>query len=131
MGFVRRSKGKDYLLNKAFGDAFRELLRESGAEVARVGSKEPIYNDLRPDVHIRRQDAEPICLEFTWRTTGRDRRDGAQAAQNTLARGHIVQYVLKKVFDYVKALGLDAPDFTRAFSLTSEDRPAHTPGSTS
>lgn len=101
------ARGSDAVLNAAFASAIQELLSNIGRTNVTVGKKVEIYNSLRPDIHVSFASNEPICLEFTWRTTGRQ-VEGVQAGrQNTLTPGHIRPYVLQKVYEYVKALGLD------------------------
>lgn len=101
------AQGSDATLNAAFALAIEELLKVSGVAAVTVGKKQEIYNSLRPDIHVSFDSNEPICIEFTWRTTGR-KVEGVQAGkQNTLTPGHIRPYVLQKAYEYVKALGLD------------------------
>jgi hypothetical protein len=101
------ARTNDVPLNTAFGTAIKMLLEENECHVD-VGKKQTIYGTLRPDIHIKKNPAEPICLEFTWRTTGRKVADvDSSGNQNTLTPGHIRQYVLQKAYDYVKALGLN------------------------
>jgi hypothetical protein len=101
------AKTNDVSLNTAFGTAIIKFLEENEYHVE-VGKKQTIYGTLRPDIHIKKNLAEPICLEFTWCTTGRKVADvDSSGNQNTLTLGHIRQYVLQKAYDYIKALGLN------------------------
>ncbi|MCX4239495.1 hypothetical protein [Paraliomyxa miuraensis] len=110
-------KKRDGQIHEAIGEAVRDLVSSvAGAEVE-VETKDAGTGELRPDIRIRHPDGDPICLEFTWRTTGLLRDDDSgnasvgvsqpsSGSQNTATPGHIQQYVFKKVFEYVKALDL-------------------------
>jgi hypothetical protein len=102
----RKAHGQDNLLNAAFGEAIHALLSQEGALVKSVGEKAALVGELRPDIHILYEAFDPVCLEFTWRTTGYKLDNDASQAQNTLTPGHIRKYVLEKVYEYVKALDL-------------------------
>jgi hypothetical protein len=98
------AKSNDQPLNAAVAAAIEDL---TDGKKYSVGKKVEIYESLRPDIHLDDGSGEPICLEFTWRTTGRQVADINSGKQNTLTPGHIRPYVLAKVYDYVAALGLD------------------------
>lgn len=63
---------------------------------------------LFPDIQISETDESIACLELTWRSTGKNLPSGAgdRKPQNTLTAGHIMKYLLEKVMEYVKDLGL-------------------------
>ncbi|MBS0656693.1 MAG: hypothetical protein JSR82_00435 [Verrucomicrobia bacterium] len=92
------TKKRDGELHEAFRDGIEALLKgnldyqrlSAGQRVEEIG--------LNPDIFIELKDSDPICLEFTWRTS---------KPQKTYTPGHIQQYVLNKTFDYVSALGLE------------------------
>ena len=51
-------------------------------------------------------DGRLVCLEPTWRTTGRGVEGEIEDQQGTVTVGHIQQYLLAKVLEYVKDLHL-------------------------
>ena len=57
------------------------------------------------DILIKIDAKNVICLEPTWRTTGRELKGEIEKKQNSLTTSHIQQYVLNKVMEYVKDLG--------------------------
>ena len=61
--------------------------------------------NLKPDIQIHKDDKTVICLEPTWRSTGKEIEGEIAKKQNSLGTGQIQQYVLNKVMEYVKELG--------------------------
>lgn len=95
----------DKPLNKALGDLLRVCLAEDAPDLEVVSEKKSIPNcELRPDIQIKLSKNEFICLEPTWRTTGR-KLSGA-ASQNTLTEAHMKKYALDKFYDYAVGVGL-------------------------
>ncbi|HUR63045.1 MAG TPA: hypothetical protein VM241_01040 [Candidatus Thermoplasmatota archaeon] len=89
----------DKLLNKALAEAIQASLQSVGIEAIATAEKQSIEGtNLRPDVRIDLPSGQMICLEPTWRTTGR-----LNDQQNTAAVGHIQQYLLNKVIEYINA----------------------------
>jgi hypothetical protein len=99
-----RAKAEDRLLNKAFAAAFQELFARQQKETVSIGERKSVFSTLVPDVLIDEPGNDPICLEFTWRTTGEIASGKRQ--QKTFTPGHIQQYVFQKAYEYVKALNL-------------------------
>lgn len=97
----------DKMLNKAMADAIRATLLEDGISAEVFAEKRSIQqgSQLQPDIHIRFPDGRIICLEPTWRTVGQEKGED-ERSQNTMTVGHIQQYLLAKVLEYVKDLGL-------------------------
>ena len=98
----RKARGQDNLLNMAFGRAIELLLKQEGAVIKGVGQKTSLIGELRPDNHISFEAYDPVCLEYTWRTTGYKLEVEKNAPQNTQSPGHIRKYVLEKAYEYVK-----------------------------
>lgn len=97
----------DKPLNRALGGALDEALRRVGAMVRVLSEKRDMPGtNLQPDVQIWLNDSEVICLEPTWRTSGRGIVGEIEKSQNSMSPGHIQKYLLAKVYDYVTALGL-------------------------
>ena len=65
-------------------------------------------SQLCPDIQVPLAADVTVCLELTWRSTGKlvEHGDGERKPQNTLTTGHIMKYLLEKVMDYVKDLKL-------------------------
>jgi hypothetical protein len=49
---------------------------------------------------------EYICIEPTWRTSGKGLDGEIKEAQNTLSEAHVKKYMLEKATQYVKGFGL-------------------------
>ncbi|KIC61359.1 P-loop NTPase family protein, partial [Chryseobacterium taiwanense] len=97
---------EDKLLNKALGDALIETLdSEKVKAIVYIERQELEGFSLKPDIQIRKDDKTVICLEPTWRSTGKEIEGEISKKQNSLTTGHIQQYVLNKVMEYVKELG--------------------------
>ncbi|MGR3542301.1 MAG: hypothetical protein ACU0BS_12870 [Hasllibacter sp.] len=97
----------DSMLNRALGDAFKEAFDEDvdGIEIV-VDSKSIAGLSLRPDIAISLDGTEYICIEPTWRSTGVGIEGELARKQNTLTPGYLQIYVMNKVLEYVKALGM-------------------------
>lgn len=98
----------DKALNKALAASLKRALHNSGvsgditAERRRLDPK----SSLQPDIMVELLDGRLICLEPTWRTTGTGIEGEIDQQQSTMTVGHIQQYLLAKVLEYVKDLGL-------------------------
>lgn len=100
------SKG-DKQLNKAIGLLLEACLAEDAPQVTVVSEKQELPNcELRPDVSIRLDINDYICLEPTWRSTDKGIPGELDGGQNTLAEAHMKKYLLEKATQYVKALDL-------------------------
>jgi hypothetical protein len=97
---------EDKLLNKALGDALIETLDEDKIKAVVYIEQQKLEGfTLKPDVQIRLNEKDVICLEPTWRSTGREVAGEVTKKQSSLTLGHIQQYVLNKAMEYVKELG--------------------------
>lgn len=95
----------DKPLNKALGDLLRACLADDAPGIEVISEKKSIPNcELRPDVQIKISENEFICLEPTWRTTGR--KLVGVGTQNTLTEAHMKKYALEKFHDYAQGVGL-------------------------
>lgn len=96
----------DKPLNKALGDLIAACLSEDAPELEVVSEKKSLSDTgLQPDIRIKIREGEYICLEPTWRTSGRRPAESKKSGQNTLSEAHVKKYVLEKATEYVKALG--------------------------
>lgn len=104
----QNSKSQDKELNKAMASAIENTLVEDGYSNFKILSEKQDLTgtNLKPDIQINLTLKETICLELTWRTTGKEISGELAAKQNTLSPGHIQKYVLEKTMEYVKELGL-------------------------
>lgn len=99
----------DNSLNLAVSIAINDfLLEETGQPVVVTCEKQSIPNSqLCPDIQVPFEDGSIICLELTWRSTGKHIASvGGRKPQNTLSSGHIMKYLLEKAMEYVKDLKL-------------------------
>lgn len=98
----------DKLLNKALAAAVSRGLHDCGVsgDVTAERRKLDPKSSLQPDIMVELLDGRLICLEPTWRTTGRGIAGEMEDQQSTMTVGHIQQYLLAKVLEYVKDLGL-------------------------
>lgn len=98
----------DKLLNKALAQCVSRALQDVGVAAQVTAEKMQLdpRSSLKPDVMIELVDGRLICLEPTWRTTGTGIPGEIDDQQSTLTVGHIQQYLLSKVLEYVKDLGL-------------------------
>jgi hypothetical protein len=97
---------QDKLLNKALGDVLIETLDDDNIKAVVYTEQQKLNGfNLKPDIQIRINDKEYICLEPTWRSTGREIPNEILKKQNSLTLGHLQQYVLNKAMEYVKELG--------------------------
>ena len=102
------AKSGDKLLNKAFSNGLEQSLNQDGITdfVIKCEKQELQGTNLKPDVQIDLPTDEVVCLELTWRTTGAEIKDEISSKQNTLTSGHIQRYILDKVMEYIKELGI-------------------------
>lgn len=98
----------DKLLNKATAGCIDKALQDIGISATVTAEKMQLdaKSSLKPDIMIELLDGRLICLEPTWRTTGKEIPGEIPKQQSTLTVGHIQQYLLSKVLEYVKDLGL-------------------------
>jgi hypothetical protein len=98
------SKG-DKSLNKALGALLAECLKDDAPNLKVVSEKRSLpKSQLQPDVQIQIGTADFICLEPTWRSSGKG-QDGKKR-QSTLAEAFLQKYVLEKAAQYIKDLDL-------------------------
>ena len=109
----KQAASDDKGLNKALGLAISASLESDGIKAEVRTEKRSIGGTtLQPDIQIILSDADIICIEPTWRTTGTgvkiDKSEDYEVApsQNSLTRGNLQKYLLGKAWDYISALGL-------------------------
>ena len=101
----RTASTDDKPLNKALGELLAACLKDDAPELEVVSERRSIPNcELKPDIQIKISDNEFICLEPTWRSTGREFE--GRSSQNTLTEAHMKKYALEKYYDYAQAVGL-------------------------
>ncbi len=97
----------DKPLNRALGKALEYALRKDGFNHSVVIEKRSLPGTtLQPDIQIIKDNGEIICLEPTWRASGKGVEGELEPRQNSMKPGNVQMYVLDKVHEYVKALGL-------------------------
>lgn len=98
----------DKLLNKALASAIQQALQDAGVSANVTAEKRNLdsKSNLQPDIMVDLADGRLICIEPTWRTTGVGIDGEIKEQQNSMTVGHIQQYLLAKVLEYVKDLGL-------------------------
>jgi len=98
----------DKSLNKALAAAVNRALHDCGVSGEVTAEKRTLdpKSNLQPDIMVELVDGRLICLEPTWRTTGKGIAGELPEQQSTMTVGHIQQYLLAKVLEYVKDLGL-------------------------
>lgn len=97
----------DKALNKALAACIERALQDvgvAGTVTAEQRKLDPKSN-LQPDVMVDLADGRLICIEPTWRTTGVGISGEIAEQQSSMSVGHIQQYLLAKVLDYVNDLG--------------------------
>lgn len=98
----------DKPLNQALALLLDACLSEDAPGlVSVVSEKKSLPNSsLKPDIQLKIGENEYICIEATWRSSGK-RIDGAGGSgQDTSKSGHMKKYTLDKANDYVVGLGL-------------------------
>jgi len=97
----------DKPLNKALAALISSCLEEDAPQLTVIAEKRSLPGSgLQPDVQIEIREGEFICLEPTWRTSGKGLESEVKAAQNTLSEAHVKKYVLEKATQYVKGFSL-------------------------
>jgi hypothetical protein len=94
-------------LNKALAACIRRALQDvgvAGSVTAEQRKLDPKSN-LQPDVMVELANGRLICIEPTWRTTGVGIANEIKEQQSSMSVGHIQQYLLAKVLEYVNDLG--------------------------
>lgn len=103
----RLASRDDKPLNKAVGALISACLKEDAPNLTLVAEKRSLPgSSLQPDIQIEVRANDFLCLEPTWRTSGRGIKNELDATQNTLAEAHLKKYILDKATQYVKDLGL-------------------------
>lgn len=97
---------RDQELNDAVAKSITESLKHVKVKGTADCEKQIKDGNIIPDILVLPKGARPICCELTWRSTGREIPGEMKGRQATLSIGHIQQYVLGKVMDYVEELGL-------------------------
>lgn len=97
----------DKLLNKGLAACIERALLDVGVvgSVTAEQRKLDPKSNLQPDIMVDLADGRLICIEPTWRTTGVGIKDEIKEQQSSMSVGHIQQYLLSKVLEYVNDLG--------------------------
>lgn len=102
----RTAASNDKPLNKALGALLAECLLDDSPSAVVINEKKSIPGcELRPDIQVKIGPSEYICLETTWRSSGKS-TSANPSTQSTLTEAHMKKYVLEKAYDYVDGLGL-------------------------
>ncbi len=103
----RLASKDDKQLNKAVGALIAACLQEDAPKLKVTSEKRTLPgSNLQPDIQIELSENDFLCLEPTWRTSGRGIEGELDSAQNTLSEAHLKKYVLDKATQYVKDLGI-------------------------
>ncbi|WPO31645.1 ATP-binding protein [Pseudomonas sp. BO3-4] len=97
----------DKAMNKALAACIARGLEDvgiGGVVTAEQRKLDPKSN-LQPDIMIDLADGRLVCIEPTWRTTGVGIVGEIPEQQSSMTVGHIQQYLLSKVLEYVNDLG--------------------------
>lgn len=97
----------DKPLNKALARLIEVCLSDDAPGLKVVSEKRSVPGSgLQPDILIELRPGEYICIEPTWRTSGKGLAGEIKEAQNTLSEAHVKKYMLEKATQYVKGFGL-------------------------
>ncbi len=103
----KTAASNDKPLNKALGLLIQSCLDDDSKNVTVTSEKQSLPNsNLKPDVLIKLSNNEYICLEPTWRSTGKGIDGELYGSQNTLTEAHLKKYLLDKATQFVKDLGI-------------------------
>ena len=105
------ARDNDKPLNHALGAAISDALGAEGfgVQIKVVTERRDLPNlSLQPDIQVWASQAEVICIEPTWRTSGNPAADDISKSQNSMTSGNVQKYFLGKVLDYIDALGLES-----------------------
>lgn len=103
----RKASRDDKPLNKAVGALISACLKDDAPHLKLVAERRMLPgSELQPDIQIELGANEFICIEPTWRTSGRGIEGELKSSQNTLAEAHMKKYLLDKATQYVKDLNL-------------------------
>ena len=100
------ARRKDKEFNKALSAAIQAVLEEDGVSADVRTEQQAPGSNMKPDIMITLDDGQVICIEPTYRSTGTEIAGEQEKRQNTLTVGHIQKYMLEKIIDYVKDLGM-------------------------
>lgn len=104
---IQVNAGKDdKRFNKALAMAVSEIIKINEIVGTVTPEKQIKGGNLKPDILIELESGEIFCIEPTWRTTGGEVPKEIPKKQNTLSVGHIQKYLLEKVLEYTKELGM-------------------------
>lgn len=97
----------DKPLNKALAALIEVCLADDAPQLSVIAEKKSLPGSgLQPDILIELRPGEYICIEPTWRTSGKGLKDEVREAQNTPSEAHVKKYMLEKATQYVKGFGL-------------------------
>lgn len=98
----------DKPLNRSVAKLLEACLKEDGVQCEIIAEKMDLpETSLRPDIQIKTETGEYVCLELTWRSSGRKVDNSTSSGQDTSKAGHMKKYSLGKADDYIVGLGLD------------------------
>lgn len=97
----------DKLLNKALAACIARALQDVGVAGSVTAERRALdpKSSLQPDIMVDLADGRLVCIEPTWRTTGKGITGEIKEQQSSMTVGHIQQYLLAKVLEYVNDLG--------------------------
>jgi hypothetical protein len=104
---VQKNANKiDKKLNQALGKLIVKALESDNINAKiEVEKQNIIGSNMQPDIQIKIDNKKVICLEPTWRTTGKAiESENISEKTNSLTTGHLQQYVLNKAMDYLKSI---------------------------
>ena len=97
----------DKPLNRAVAMLLAACLKDDLVVCEVVAEKQELPNcSLKPDIQIRTPSGEYICIELTWRSSGRKVVGTRSSSQDTSKTGHMKKYMLDKADDFIVGLGL-------------------------
>lgn len=106
MRIQKKAKSQDKPLNKALASAFEKAFNKNSLKYTVYSEKQNMVGfNMKPDIQIHNENNEVICLEMTWRSSVSG-ASGTKKGVNTMSTGHIKQYILEKILDYVTDLGI-------------------------
>lgn len=100
----RLAASDDKPLNKALAGCIQESLKQDGFSGSVHPEKKMLKGTgLQPDVMVEVSSTSYICIEPTWRSSGKGVEGELPERQATLTEAHIKKYVMDKALEFVKA----------------------------
>ena len=102
------ASNNDKPLNQAVAALLQACLNDDAPNLKVVAEKQSLpHSTLKPDIQIEISDGEFVCIEATWRSSGRQIQGVTSSGQDTSKTGHMKKYVLDKANDFVVGMGLE------------------------